>query len=247
MRVSQHDRQGRRLRGFTLLELLVSIAVFSLMALTLYAGMELGGRAWDAGTRHSDDSARMRLVDGFLRRYVSAARPLAIREGRGWRVAFAGTPTELRFITEMPPQLGRSGLYWLDLQTEGLKGDRRLVVRRQPYRETVPQEAAEPADQSVLIDGLRSVRFEYFGQGTGDAHPRWRAVWDDRGQLPTLFRLRASSHAAGAWPSMVVSLRADALQYDTNSGSTSPESLSDALPPPGGGTPDRSLEGVASE
>ena len=57
-------------RGFTLLEVLVALTLFSLIAMMAYSGLRTGGRTWDANQDRILISEDIRIVQGFLRRYL---------------------------------------------------------------------------------------------------------------------------------------------------------------------------------
>ena len=48
--------------GFTLLELILSIAILSAVLVTIYATLSTGSRAWDKGERDIEKVQRMRVV-----------------------------------------------------------------------------------------------------------------------------------------------------------------------------------------
>lgn len=93
--------------GFTLLELLVAITVFALMAGILVAGFRFGVRVWEQA-----ETASMQLTDvesayAIVRRLIANAQPLTVASEDGnVHVDFAGTASRLSFVA--PPRCRRS-------------------------------------------------------------------------------------------------------------------------------------------
>jgi len=107
---------SNRQRGFTLLELLVAVALLGLISTMLLGGVRFGTRVWERADaqvgRIGDSAAR----DSFLRRQF--ARMSALREDTalGRRVAFTGTRATLRFSGPAPSDAAVAGLYLFSLQ-----------------------------------------------------------------------------------------------------------------------------------
>ena len=63
-------------QGFTLLELLVAITLLGLLMAALFGGLRLGARVWETGETRLDASARVQIVQDFLRQRLAEALPL---------------------------------------------------------------------------------------------------------------------------------------------------------------------------
>ena len=61
-------------QGFTLLELLVAITLLGLLMAALLGGLRLGARVWETGEDRLDASARIQVVQDFLRQRLAEAR-----------------------------------------------------------------------------------------------------------------------------------------------------------------------------
>lgn len=204
----------RPVRGFTLLELLVAITIFSLVIAVLFSGYRLGVRSWERGERTQAAVAELRLAGAFVRRHASQAFPLAISERRAWRLWFRGEPERLVFITTMPAYLGQGGMYEMTLAIDASDEDRTLTVARRLLHPDVERGSPGVDDQPrPLAVGLERATFDYFGVSTDQSIASWHRSWVDQQRLPELVRLRLTSRQLGAWPDVIIRLPTDAIRY----------------------------------
>ena len=204
----------RASKGFTLLEVLVAITIFSLVITVLFAGYRLAMRSWESGERTHAAVSELRLAGSFIRRHTTQAFPLAISESSAWRLWFEGEARGLAFVTAMPTYLGQGGMYEMTLKVDEQKDGATLVVSRRLLHPD-----AEPGKPGVddlarpLLENLESAQFDYFGATENDGEESWHTSWQGRQRLPRLVRLRIDSKLVGDWPEMVFRLPTDAVRY----------------------------------
>ncbi|MFC4729613.1 type II secretion system minor pseudopilin GspJ [Coralloluteibacterium thermophilus] len=158
-------------RGFGLLEVLVAVAVFAVVAALAWGGLDVLAR-----TRHALDAETARLdalqrTVGRLERDLRQALPRPVRDGAGRSLpAFVGEPAGLELSVLLPV----SG--WDD----GRAATRRVGWRcdadgLRRLRWPAPDRAAgaRPEEEAMLA-GARSCRFRYLG-GDGRSLSRWPA------------------------------------------------------------------------
>ena len=219
-------------RGFTLVEALAAITIFSLVVVALYAGYRVAIRAWESGERTQAKVADLRLAGDFVRRQLGQAFPLAVADRRTWRLWFRGEPEGVAFASAMPAYLGDGGIYQMTLVGEH-RGDgaRLMVARRLLHPDADP--GAEGRDQEaprVLVDDLDGVTFACFGAAEKGDDPRWHDRWEGMQRLPTLIRLRMVARDVGEWPELVVRLRADGIRYQRSAAPGAPGEQAPSLP-----------------
>jgi general secretion pathway protein J len=173
------------LSGFTLVELLVVIAVFGLLSAILFGGFHFATRTVAAGTARLDRAEQLTLVAGFLRNQLSDIRPFPASPSA---IAFAGEAGALRFIAAPPSQLAPGGFHALRIAAERVGHDGRLVL----HWDAMPDagEDAPAIRPSVLLDGLAEASFAYFGAAGTRQAPDWQEEWNGARGLPALIRLR---------------------------------------------------------
>jgi general secretion pathway protein J len=196
-------------RGFTLIELVVAMVLLATMMLLLYSGLSFSVRSWDAGDANGRRTADRRLGENFLRRELSELFPMRWKEPNVVKFAFEGERDHMRFVSSRPAGIAQGGLslVGIEVQDEG-RGSRRrnLVMRRamlgDEQKSFAPLEAAEPV---VLIAGVDSVSFEYFGAETDFATPQWTDSWKWSFKMPEVVRVRIRGEE-GVLPEMAVRL-----------------------------------------
>ena len=204
-------RSGRPARspGFTLLELLLAITLLGLIAVMLAGGIRLGARVWETGEEHAEELARLEVVQGFLRRQLSQAHPLALpNNGSRRRYAFEGGPERLQFAALAPPQFGLGGfsLLTLDLD-EGEQGKRLRLGWRLYHPEMAERPGPGEGRETVLAEGVAGIAFSYYGAPRRGEPPQWRDRWEGKRELPRLVRLRLEFADGRYWPELVVAPR----------------------------------------
>lgn len=218
--------------GFTLLELLIALALIGMMVLLLFGALRFSSKAWDLSEKRLERDTTIGMVWQYLGDRFSRARNLHAHvksEGKSY-FFFQGAEQALEFVSPMPARLGSGGLYILRLQR--VRRDRRdqLILRRWLYHPEVlageaglpqwrPVRAASPFQgekekpelrawysESVLVDEMKKLKFAYYGlQEAGDDHADWSDTWEDRKTLPLLVRMQLAD-AQGEWPQMTFEL-----------------------------------------
>ena len=67
---------GRRIAGFSLLELLVALLLLALISALLYGSLHLAADSWDRGESKSEQIRQIRFAEEFPRQTFAAAYPL---------------------------------------------------------------------------------------------------------------------------------------------------------------------------
>jgi general secretion pathway protein J len=201
-------------RGFTLLEVMVSLTIFSLVIVVLYAGYRLGLRSWESGERTHAAISELRLAGSFIRRHAAQAFPLAISRNNAWRLWFEGEAQRLVFVTAMPTYLGEGGMYEMTLSVdEQDDGAALMVARRLLHPDAESGQPGVDDQPRPLVAGLVSAKFDFFGATSPESEASWNRRWEGRQRLPSLVRVRLISKVAGEWPDIVVRLPTDAVRY----------------------------------
>ncbi|MCK9516528.1 MAG: prepilin-type N-terminal cleavage/methylation domain-containing protein [Ottowia sp.] len=196
-------RAPARPRGFTLLELLIALAVTALVVALLFSGYAMIGRAEDRNQQQIDRGENMLLVSGWLQRKLESLRPLAQVDESGVHTFFSGNAAGALWLAPLPELGAGGGLSVLRVGPERhADGSVDLVVQALPYngaRMTLDWAAAVSAP---LMTDVRSLQWSYQDGASGQWRPEWPGTGD---QYPVRVRIQLGD-AQGDWPALVVAL-----------------------------------------
>lgn len=196
--------------GFTLLELLVGIAVFAVMAGIVLGGIRLGVRSWDAAAERSEMMEEMRVTHALLKRQLASALPLATSRSGGWTLVFEGGPEEMLFISELPGYVSGGGVHYVSLEIVESGRGKDLLLKWRPLHAL---DANVEPDSVVIARDLERARLSYFGTPGRNAQPAWEETWKDARSLPQLVKLEVTAPEGKAWPDLVVPLEVNAVRF----------------------------------
>jgi general secretion pathway protein J len=199
---------SRRDAGFTLVEVLVVLALVSLLTVALFGAVHFGLKAWERTTSRASAIDQNLLVQDFLRRTIAAAYPsFLVDDLTHGHVDFAGTETSISFFAPTPVARGLGGRSRFVVSLDQNREAKALTVTSQS--ELVPAEAVSRV-RDVLMTNLEGIEFSYFGKGRSGAL-QWRKSWVSEPTLPQLVRLRVKFPAGDqrAWPELLISPRID--------------------------------------
>jgi len=197
-------------RGFTLIEMLVSLMVMAVMLMLIGGALRLMGRNWDA------NAARIETLDMVSRAFDLLARDAAnlqriVRGSDAPAYLFSGAADGLSFVALEPAQPGEAGLYFIAYSQAPNGSAAELTRSRARWRQRIDRfPGATAANRVALLTGPYVYRFAYGSVAEGRL--RWSAEWRAADRLPDIIRLdvldRGGAHALS--PPMIVRLRADA-------------------------------------
>lgn len=184
--------------GFTLLEMLVALALLGGISLAAHAAIGVAARGTAAVLRAEDRD--LHLTRRMLAGWIETALPVLAARRSGAPLLFDGREDRMTFVAELPERFGTAGPHLVTLRADPHSGEGLTVA----WRLLRPRgEAAE--SRRTLAAGVRSVRFRYWaGRAPGGA---WHDRWTGRQQLPSLVEIRFESDpGAPAWPPMTIPL-----------------------------------------
>jgi general secretion pathway protein J len=169
----------RRDSGFTLIEVLVALALSALVSVILLHGIRIAATGLERHTSAVERLDARQSLDDILRRTLGAAASIPRNAGG----EFIGKPDAIEFLG-IAEDSG-PGLYRIDLAVDRARPDRPLVLRRRlAVPSGDPREAA-----SIVATRVRDFRLAYFGAGSANAAPAWHDSWQLLNMLPLMVRV----------------------------------------------------------
>lgn len=193
--------------GFTLVEVLLAIVLLASGLALGFATLRAATATVERGETMAARSERMRAVEGFLRRRLASALPIAFARDAetGDTLRFVGEPDRIRFVADLPDYLGRGGPHLHDVAVVGEGTDAALAVSFTMVLagETIAEDAPRPPEP--LVEGLTGLRIRYRGLDE-DGSMEWLDAWDAHDSLPLQVSIEIESAQGGTWPPLVVAL-----------------------------------------
>ncbi len=165
------------LRGFTLVELLVSLSIFSIISLAVYSSFAAGIAAWRKAQEFSSVYQTSRLLLNDIARELK--NTVKITGGK-----FEGGARSLSFVTvQQDPYLSsRSGRHRIskvsyELRRNGTSPG--FTLYRRMGADLKKRARARP-----LVDSIDSLEFQYTYKNSAGKLQPWSKVWNMTDQIP---------------------------------------------------------------
>jgi general secretion pathway protein J len=197
-----------RARGFTLIEVLLATMLLASGLALGFATVRAATATAQRGEAMAEHTERMRAVEGFLRRRLAAAQPIAFGEdtSNGGALRFIGEADRIRFVADLPSYLGRGGPHLHDIAVVGRGDDATLAVSFTMVLAGETIEEDQPRPPEPLVTGLTGLRIRYRGIDADSGEAVWLDAWDAYEELPLQVSIEIESRPGGAWPALVVAL-----------------------------------------
>lgn len=193
-------------RGFTLLELLIALAIVGALLAIAFGGLRVALAAWRQGEDRAEAHQHVRGVAVILARAVGATYPYrATREPSPEPVLlFRGSASRIEFVTQAPPVSFGIPIAFTavvvsleDREGSGLVIRQRALPNRDPF-----------ADAEVVFrdPAVATLGFRYM-----DESGTWQDTWDSETATPRAVAITVGTSFNGrteSLPPLTVALRA---------------------------------------
>lgn len=201
---------SRRTSGFTLIEMMVALALVSLMSLAMFQAYRLSQRSLLQATRVDGASHDVAGAQRFLRRVLEQAYPFQKSLNSGARRGLEGEAA--RLIVTGPALAAEGSLGYQRFELSLDKGGE-LAVRWNLDRngKTAGAGQAQP-ERDVILTGVKSISISYLELvelGNEQIEPHWLDSWMEMSTMPALIRVRIDfvEGEHRSWPELVVAPR----------------------------------------
>jgi prepilin-type N-terminal cleavage/methylation domain-containing protein len=180
--------------GFTLLELLVALALTALLMAAVPAALRIGTRAINQAEVLTNDAADRAAID-FVAERLTEAMTLYERGADGrLQVAFSGAANAIGFVTSTvmdPRGAAPAGIFLMELGLDRADGELgRLVLRWQPFRPGQAKTSDLVHQERALLANVSALSFRYFGSAVPRAAAAWSDIWTGTETVPALVEIQ---------------------------------------------------------
>ncbi len=202
---------SRAAHGFTLIELLIALTLMTLLSAVLFGSLRMAGKSWDVGDAKAEATASMRLAEQFLHTQLEEQHPQRMKRIIEFPLLFGGDASQVQYAAALPARVQGGGV-WLYRLRVAQDGDKSQLVLDRMVPDvaaaTMPEFAAP--ETSVLADGVREIKLQYYGRDDGadlSTDPTWRDRWDSHQTLPLEIRIDVTTAGGSTWPTIFASPR----------------------------------------
>lgn len=198
-------------KGYTLIELVVALAILALASLLMIEGARMGTHAWAAVNARLTRVDAIAVAQSVLRLRLQQLYPYRPSRGAPENAyALVGHPADMSFSAPGPRSApGEMLRYRIYLQPHGATADLKIAWREDTGTEMTDGGIGGWRDES-LLDDVADLRVDYLARSENGAGA-WTSTWSDQMEPPTLVRVRLKlvHGAVGDWPELVVRPRID--------------------------------------
>ncbi len=187
-------------KGFTLLELMVSLVMVGVIALIITGAVRLGIHTVDTGEKRINSLERTRASINIIDSQIQSQIPLTFEENGEKKHYFRGERQSIQFSTNYSIWGGQMGYVIVRYKSEP-DGNGKLML-------TVSENiiGMDSAREAKLFEGLDSVYFEYFFKDPTEEYGEWVDSWEDNLKFPEKVRMHIISGKRDY--SMIIPVRA---------------------------------------
>ena len=205
---SQPSLRARLAKGFTLVEVLVVMALLSMVMLAMGSALRTVAQTEDRINARLLRADEIRVANEFLRSVLGRVvaqktlKPVAAGENP---FVFAGAAQELTWIGIMPARFGVGGRYLFQLGIERRNDGGALVLRFLPWSASDANIDWAQSQTHVLVRGVAAFNLQY-QDARAALSGTWFAQWAAPDGLPERVLINLVTDA-GAWPELVIAMR----------------------------------------
>jgi general secretion pathway protein J len=197
-----------RSRGFTLIEVLVALALMAMIATILIASLQIGGHTWQRVARATTQIEDIAQAQSILRRQLSTLylHQSSTRETSALR-SLVSDGHQLEY-SSLAPLARAAGIWRYQVSLATSTGT--LTIRSRHVRNGGTEPALLDWSEETLLKSVATLTIQFWLQPE-DAPARWVDQWVDSNALPRLIRVEVTfaHNDPRRWPPFYVEPRVD--------------------------------------
>lgn len=186
-------------KGFTLLELLISITMIGLIVLIVGGAMRLSYRSVSSGEKRIDQLERLRMTVGMFAAQVQSSIPLTLDQDTEPKNSLSGQSDALDLATNYSLWKGQAGYVLAAYRiAPGPDGKQALSISEHTVGVGDTREAE-------LLTGCEEMRLSYYAKAAAESEGSWKDSWTDENRVPE--KIRLSMKKSGKDISIIIPLK----------------------------------------
>ena len=171
-------------KGFTLLELLISLTILGVIVVIIFGAFRIGIRAWEKGEKDVESRQRQRIVLDLIKRQLASICLREVKDANQQALLLKGDNKSIEFVSYIPMvpgnQFGTVYVKYMVKPEDG--GEREKLVFWEKNivllnKETDMNDLHED-DFFELFPRVQSIVFEYLKGRTDEETWQWQQTWD---------------------------------------------------------------------
>lgn len=189
----------KKRRGFTLLEVMVTLTILGFILLMIFGGIRLGLSAWHKGEEIQEADQQVRIGEQLLLRQIKSAFPYKIKNSKagGDYLFFEGNAQTLKFIsTYSLRNRSSAGLVLVTYEFQKKDDGEGILFWREQrvLTKDFSEEYSTPEPGHPLWRYIKDISFDYYQEEDASKTKvaEWVREWSakERGELPAAVRLK---------------------------------------------------------
>jgi general secretion pathway protein J len=169
--------------GFTLLELMIALAIIGLLIFMLMGVLRLGSRAVTAGEKKIETLERARTSLNLLNAQIQSQNPLTRQVEGEQKNYFSGSRESMQFATNFSIWDGGSGYVIVAYQVEKDSQGKTILTA------TENKVGLDDKRTLTILDSFDKLYFEYFYKAPTDEEGKWIDDWTESSFVPEKIKL----------------------------------------------------------
>jgi general secretion pathway protein J len=181
-------------RGFTLIEVLISITLLGVILVTIFGGLRIGFNAWETGEKNLDFQQHQQTILNFMQCQLASARAVSIETSDDRNLVFIGKPNAMAFVSShsiMPGNIYGDVYvqYWVE---DDVDGSMLKIYENNTLFESLTGELSNPSRSGMTYNLGRIENLSLFylrkGQGESTWSDQWEWKTEEEEKLPAAIR-----------------------------------------------------------